>query len=303
MGDTPPEPHPSALPPVQPSPAYRRIVAHAGTGRMRRRRQPWNARGDLLADGDRNHEFGVFHLEPQRDPYTASDLKETAVGAGELCFYFAGWRRSRCVGSLARSGRAQPQPQNQPSEGMKESPGCHPERSEGSPQLVLVQVLAKNCGDASPARRDQHDRLEFFHTFSPAGSPISGPRWGRSDPRNRGRCPATAYLPVRQLTEPGEGSVDAPDGPFSTLAGGAKKNPTNSPLPVPCSLFPIPCSLPGPLEQCPRTRSAICRLAVKVSPQILSEWPTTPQLTQSFWSFERNGDISTVSRVVLIWSR
>jgi hypothetical protein len=35
--------------------------------------------------------------------------------------------------------------------------------------LLLVQVLAKNCRDASPARRDQHDRFEFLHSFRLSG--------------------------------------------------------------------------------------------------------------------------------------
>jgi hypothetical protein len=32
---------------------------------------------------------------------------------------------------------------------------CHPERSEGSLQLFSLP----NCGDASPAKRDQHDSV------------------------------------------------------------------------------------------------------------------------------------------------
>ena len=60
---------------------------------------------------------------------------------------------------------------------------CHSERSEESPQLaqgrlregsqqlLLVQLLTKNCRDASPAGRDQHDRVEFLHTLSGTGTP------------------------------------------------------------------------------------------------------------------------------------
>jgi hypothetical protein len=36
-----------------------------------------------------------------------------------------------------------------PSARMKKSLACHPERSEGSPQLLLFQPLTKSCGDPS----------------------------------------------------------------------------------------------------------------------------------------------------------
>ena len=60
------------------------------------------------------------------------------------------------------------------------------------------------------------------------------------------------FIPRMRDHGPREGSVDAPDGFFSTLPGGAKKDSTNSPFPVPipcslfrvaCSLFRVPCSL------------------------------------------------------------
>jgi len=37
----------------------------------------------------------------------------------------------------------------QPSEGVKKSKACHPERSEGSPQFPAVQRFTGNCGDPS----------------------------------------------------------------------------------------------------------------------------------------------------------
>jgi hypothetical protein len=47
-------------------------------------------------------------------------------------------------------------------EGVKKSTGCHPERSEGSPQLLWFKHLR---GTAEMLRCAQHDRFEFFHTF------------------------------------------------------------------------------------------------------------------------------------------
>ena len=47
-------------------------------------------------------------------------------------------------------------------EGVKKSTGCHPERSEVSPQLLWLKLLR---GTAEMLRCAQHDRFEFFHSF------------------------------------------------------------------------------------------------------------------------------------------
>jgi hypothetical protein len=55
------------------------------------------------------------------------------------------------------------------------------------------QVLGVRCRVSGPRFQapDVKNSLP-----SPLGSPISGPRWGRSDPRNRGECPARAFPPA-----------------------------------------------------------------------------------------------------------
>ncbi len=55
---------------------------------------------------------------------------------------------------------------------VKHSMVCHPERSEGS----LQSFSLANCGDASPAKRDQHDSVRvarFTYLRNAALAPFS----------------------------------------------------------------------------------------------------------------------------------
>jgi hypothetical protein len=49
-------------------------------------------------------------------------------------------------------------------EGVKKSTACHPERSEGSPQFLMLQRLTNNCGD--PSLRSESVIFLDFWPFS-----------------------------------------------------------------------------------------------------------------------------------------
>ncbi len=97
---------------------------------------------------------------------------------------------------------------------------CHPERSEGSRQLFSLA----NCGDASPAGRDQHDsvRVVCFTYLRDAALATTGSQCREfpieKSPRRNNRAVATrSPLPEGRQSQPFIG----PTLPFAHSASGS----------------------------------------------------------------------------------